>query len=110
MIFAAYLGSSTLVFLLVLRKRLFFSKTRTQASATSWQVRVYVLKTVIFVSLGLFTFIILSVWLDLLKFGVVADFNFPQDYIAAGFWGWLTMAVALSGVLSPIIASRTTGS
>jgi hypothetical protein len=110
MIFAAYLSSSALVFLLVLFKRLFLSKTRTQASATSRQVRIYVFKTVTFVLLGLLTFTILSVWLDLLKFGVVADFNFPQDYIAAGFLGWLTMAVALSGVLSPIFASRKTGS
>ena len=110
MIFVAYFGASTLVFLLVLIVRLPFSKTRAQALATDRLVRAFAFKTDAFVLPGLLIFNILSVWLDLLKFGVVADYNFPQDYIAAGFWGWLTMAVAISGVLSPIIASRMTGS
>lgn len=110
MIFTAYLCASTLVFLLVLVKMRFFSKTETQTLVTSHQLRLYAFKTVTLVLLGLVAFSFLSVWLGLLKFGAVADFNFPQDYIAAGLMGWLTLAVCLFGILSPIIATRMTGS
>jgi hypothetical protein len=55
--------------------------------------------------LGLVVFLILSGAAGILRLGQTQSFRLPGDYVGAGPLGWVTLAVFLSGVVSPALAA-----
>jgi hypothetical protein len=55
--------------------------------------------------LGLAGFILFSMQLNLLAFGVPQDYSIPGDYLAAGPAGLLVLALGAAGMLSPLLVA-----
>ncbi len=53
---------------------------------------------------GLVLFILLSLWLGLVRFGSPYNLSIPQDYYARGAAGIGALVVGAAGVVSPLFA------
>jgi hypothetical protein len=64
----------------------------------------YAILSLIMVTIGLVSFIALSVWTGILSIGVSTSYSIPQDTIKLGFTGWITLLIGMAGILSPFLA------
>lgn len=69
------------------------------------QLRFFVVWGAIFPMLGLVVFLILSAVAGAIRIGQAQSFRLPGSYVDAGPLGWITLAVAVVGVLSPVLAA-----
>ncbi len=61
--------------------------------------------TAVSVTSGLLMFVALSAGIDVMRFGQPTTYRLPQDYLAAGFLGWLAMVIGAATLLSPLLIS-----
>lgn len=63
----------------------------------------FILTAAMCVSLGLALFEVLSALLGITRFGEPVQFNYPQDYLGRGPFGWLLMILPILAVISPLL-------
>jgi hypothetical protein len=60
---------------------------------------------VVLPTLGLIVFLSLSTVAGVIRIGQAQSSSLPQNYVEAGPLGWVTLAVAVAGILSPALAA-----
>jgi len=55
---------------------------------------------------GLMLFVTLSLVVGLMHTGGAGSWNYPQDYIESGFFGWIIMALPVISLLAPLAIAR----
>jgi hypothetical protein len=53
----------------------------------------------------LILFVILSTGMGIMRFGEPQSYRYPDDYLAGGPLGWVTLLIPVFGLLTPIISA-----
>ena len=69
------------------------------------QMRFFIVWGAIFSTLGLVVSLILSAVAGAIRIGQAQSFSLPDSYVDSGPLGWITLGVAVVGVLSPVLAA-----
>lgn len=103
MFFGAYLGVTSLLFLVGLGVLVLAVNSRTTMGTRRQRLVAYTVMSVVSSLACLLVFVGLSAAAGLMSFGEMTNWNYPGDYLAAGPLGWALLLVSLLGVVSPLL-------